>query len=172
MLIYRSRMHQAYRHAIRNARRSVTIENAYFIPDQLLRMALYDAARRGAVVRVIVPATSDVKLVWWASRYLVARLMRRGIRIFEYPERMMHAKAAVIDGVWSTIGSFNLDRRSMRHNLEAGLVILDAGFAAELERQFERDLALCHEITPAEWSERGTWARFMEWFAHLFSYWL
>jgi cardiolipin synthase len=168
----RSRMHTAYRHSIRAARRSICIMNAYFIPDQLLVWALTKAARQGVSVRVMVPANSDVRLVHHASRYLFGRLLRAGVRVFEFQERMMHAKAAVIDGTWATIGSFNLDRRSMLHNLEAGVVILDREFAGTLERQFESDLARCHEVTLAEWSQRSWSAMFLAWFAHLFAYWL
>lgn len=171
-LVNRSRMHSAYRHAIRNARRSVSIMNAYFIPDTLLRWAFTSAARKGVSVRIVVPARSDVKLVHYASRYLFARLLRAGVRIFEYEGEMMHAKAGVIDGEWATIGSFNLDRRSMVHNLEAGVVVLDPTFAGSLEREFESTLEQCREVLPALWSRRSWGARFLEWFAHLFAYWL
>jgi cardiolipin synthase len=165
-------MNQAYRHAIRNSRSTISITNAYFIPTRRMGSTLRNAARRGVSVRVIVPANSDVKLVGYASRYLYSRLLRIGVRIFEYPDRMMHAKAGVIDGTWATIGSFNLDRRSVIHNLEAGLVVLDRDFAAELERQFETDVATCREVELAEWNGRPYTQRFLEWFAHLFAYWL
>ena len=168
----RSRMNQAYRHAIRNSRTSISITNAYFIPTWRLRAALASAAKRGVDVRVIVPAKSDVKLVGHASRYLYRHLLRAGIRIFEYSGRMMHAKAGVIDGMWATIGSFNLDRRSVIHNLEAGLVIVDPDFAGALERQFEADVATCREITQTEWDTRPYSQRFLQWFAYLFAYWL
>jgi cardiolipin synthase len=78
----------------------------------------------------------------------------------------------VIDGVWSTIGSFNLDRRSMFHNLEAGVVVLDREFGAAMEREFESSLAQCHEITPLEWSRRPWTQRLVQRFCHLFAYWL
>ncbi|MCC7015050.1 MAG: cardiolipin synthase ClsB [Planctomycetes bacterium] len=168
----RSRMHSSYRHAIRAAEHSVCIMNAYFIPDQLLIWALTKAARNGVSVRVMVPAKSDVRLVYHASRYVFGRLLRAGVRIFEYQERMMHAKAAAIDTAWATIGSFNLDRRSMLHNLEAGLVILDHGFGASLEQHFDAELERCREITLAEWEARPWSAWFKSWFAHLFAYWL
>jgi cardiolipin synthase len=168
----RSRMHASYRHAIRNAHASIAIMNAYFVPDQLLRWALANAVRRGVSVRVMVPSNSDVRFVWYASRYLFARLLRAGVRIFEYEGKMMHAKAGVIDGIWSTIGSYNLDRRSMLHNLEAGVVVLDPGFAASLEREFDACLAQCREITLPAWRRRPRPQRAMEWFAHLFAYWL
>ncbi len=168
----RSRMHAEYRHAIRHARERVSIMNAYFIPDQFLRWTLAGAARSGVSVRVIVPARSDVKLVHHASRYLFGRLLRAGVRIFEYQGQMMHAKAGVVDGEWATIGSFNLDRRSMFHNLEAGVVVLDADFAGELEREFEGTLQKCREVVLSQWRHRALSARVLEWFAHLFAYWL
>lgn len=171
-LVQRSRMHAAYRHAIRRSQQRVSIMNAYFIPDQLLRWALGAAAKKGVSVRVVVPARSDVKLAWLAGRYLYGRLLRAGVRIFEYQGEMLHAKAGVVDGQWATIGSFNLDRRSMFHNLEAGVVVLDREFAGSLEREFEETLAQCSELRSEEWSRRPWTTRFAEWFAHLFAYWL
>jgi cardiolipin synthase len=168
----RSRMHASYRHAIRHAHSSICIVNAYFVPDQLLRWTLTRAVRRGVSVHIIVPSKSDVQLVRYASQYLFARLLRAGIRIFEYQGPMMHAKAGAIDGVWATIGSFNLDRRSMLHNLEAGIVVADRDFARSLTEEFERALQNCREIKLEEWNRRPWTQRFAQWFAHLFSYWL
>jgi cardiolipin synthase len=168
----RRRFYAAYRHAIDEAQSSVSIMNAYFVPDFRLIRSLKSAAERKVVVRVIVPAESDVRLVGFASRYLFERLLAAGVRIFEYSGRMMHAKAATVDGAWSTIGSFNLDRRSMLHNLEAGLVILDRDFAKSLEREFDASLEACREVDLRAWRRRGAMQRFKEWFAHLFAYWL
>jgi cardiolipin synthase len=171
-LVNRSRMHGAYRHAIRHATSSVSIMNAYFIPDRWLRRALAAAAKRGVSVRVIVPASSDVKLVGHASRRLFGRLLRAGVRIFEYEGEMMHAKAAVIDRHWTTIGSYNLDKRSMFHNLEAGVVVLDSDFGGSLEREFEASLQHCREVLLPLWNRRPLAQRLLERFAHLFAYWL
>ncbi len=162
----------AYRFALRQAQTSIAIMNAYFIPGWITLFALQSAARRGVNVRVIVPAKSDVKVVGYASRYLFSRLLKSGVRVFEYEGRMMHAKAAVIDGRWATIGSFNLDRLSMVHNLEAGVVVADRAFAALLEAEFEASLADCREVKLDTWRKRGLATRFKEWFAHLFAYWL
>jgi cardiolipin synthase len=168
----RFHMRRAYLHAMRRSERRISLMNAYFIPERRVRRELVRAAQRGVAVRVIVPSTSDVTAVYWATRYLYARLIRRGVRIFEWPERMMHAKSGVIDGVWSTIGSFNFDRRSLLHNLEVGLVVIDRGLGAELERQFEADLAGCQEVVPAEWERRSVWRKFLEWLFYQFRYWL
>jgi len=168
----RSHMRHAYLRAIRRAERTISIMNAYFIPDHGLRLAFARAAHRGVSVRVIVPSTNDVQAVRYASRHLYARLMRSGVRIFEWPGRMMHAKCGVIDEVWSTIGSYNLDRRSFLHNLEVALVVIDAPVGETLAAEFETQLARCKEVLPAEWERRSWWQKTKEWICYGFRYWL
>ncbi|HEV8112181.1 MAG TPA: phospholipase D-like domain-containing protein [Planctomycetota bacterium] len=168
----RWRMHRAYIHAIWRAEKSISIMNAYFIPDRGLRRAFARAVARGVSVRVIVPSDSDVRAVYFASRHLYSRLMRRGVRIFEWPDHMMHAKVGVIDGVWSTIGSYNLDRRSLLHNLEVSLVIIDRKLGGTMHEQFEKDVAHCREIAPVEWQKRSIWEKAIEWMFYQVRYWL
>jgi len=172
MLRSRSHMRHAYLRAIKRADWTISLMNAYFIPDRGLRRAFARAVRRGVSVRVIVPSTNDVQAVRYASRYLYARLMRAGVRIFEWPGAMMHAKSGVIDGVWSTIGSYNLDRRSYLHNLEVGLVVIDAAVGEELGREFESQLARCKEVLPGPWEARSWWEKTKEWVFYGFRYWL
>lgn len=161
----RWRMQRAYLWAIRNAERRIDVMNAYFIPERGLRNAFAEAVARGVAVRVIVPSVSDVPAVAHASRHLHKRLIQRGVRIFEWPkEHMMHAKIGVIDGMWSTVGSYNLDHRSLQHNLEVGLVVVDERLGRELGDQFERDLRLCTEVTLQELESRTWWQRFLGWF--------
>jgi cardiolipin synthase len=164
-------MHRSYLHAIRAARQEVAIMNAYFIPQRSLRAALAKAVRRGVRVRVVIPGDTDVPAVAHASRRLHDGLLARGVEIGRWPG-MMHAKFAVIDRVWSTIGSYNLDRRSIEHNLEAGLVVLDRPLGERLHAQFEADWADCRGVTRAElaalsWAERARDA-----FWHALRYWL
>lgn len=168
----RWRMHRSYLHAIRRARTTISLMNAYFIPDRRLRREFARAVERGVSVRVILPVAFDVRAVYYASRHLYERLLRRGVRIFEWPDRMMHAKAGVIDGVWSTIGSYNLDRRSLVHNLEIGIVTLDRRIGVGMQEQFEKDVAICREITLEEWMKRSRWERALEWLLYQFRYWL
>ncbi len=170
--IPRPGMRRAYLHAIRHAQHRISIMNAYFIPDAALRRAFAKAVRRGASVRVIVPSRSDIEPVYYASRNLYARLMRSGVRLYEWQGDMMHAKCAAIDGIWSTIGSYNLDRRSFIHNLEVGLVMFDRDLARELETQFEAELMLCREVDPRLWPTRPRWEKWLERFWYLFRYWL
>lgn len=160
----RWRMHRAYLWAIGQAEREIAIMNAYFIPERSLRRAFRDAVARGVSVRVIVPSVSDVPAVAHASRHLHKRLIEHGVRVFEWPpERMMHAKLGVMDGVWSTIGSYNLDHRSILHNLEVGLVVVDPDIGRRLAEQFEKDIQRCTEVTVAKLDARSNWQRFLDW---------
>ena len=163
---HRYRFLRAYLRAINSASASVDIMNAYFIPGLLVRRALKLAVKRGVVVRVIVPGVSDVKLVKYASGHLYGRLLRGGVRIFEWRDRMMHAKAAVVDGVWATIGSYNFDSQSLRQNLEVGVAAIDRPFAETLSADFDRDLANCHEVTLAELRRRPWTTRCLQWLAY------
>ena len=168
----RFQMRRAYLFAVRRAERRIDIMNAYFIPERRLRREFVRAAQRGVNVRLIVPGNTDIAAVYYATRYLYARLLRRGVRIFEWQERMMHAKSAVIDGVWSTIGSYNLDRRSLLHNLEVGVIVIDRGVGETLDAQFELDIQRCREVSLATWEQRSMWHKFLEWFFFQFRYWL
>lgn len=159
------RIYHAYLSAIRLARQRIWITQAYFAPNGRLVRALAAAARRGLDVRLLLPGTSDVPLVRYAGRRRYARLLKAGVRIWEYQPAMLHAKTAVIDGVWATVGSSNLDYRSLFHNDEANAFVIDTSFSQELERVFEHDLRHASEIQLAQWKRRGWFERLMELFA-------
>jgi cardiolipin synthase len=161
-----------YVHAMRRARATISIMNAYFIPDRGVRRVLINAVRRGVKVNIILPGRSDVPAVQWASQRLWARLLRNGIRIFEWPGRMMHAKTAVIDSVWSTIGSYNLDNQSLFHNHEVVIVAIDRAVGARMQAAFDADTTGCREVVLAEWKRRGWWRKVVEWFWFRFRHWL
>lgn len=145
------------------AKRSIYITNAYFIPDRDTLRALEGAVRRGVDVRVIVPGRwTDVPIVRQASRWHYELMLRRGIRIFEYQQTMMHAKTMVVDGIWSTIGSSNFDARSFRLNDEVNVNVYDEGVGAQMEEMFMRDLARSVEITLRRWNHRSLTARLKE----------
>jgi cardiolipin synthase len=168
----RWRMHRAYLHAIAAAQREICILNAYFIPELSLRRALARAVERGVSVRVIVPSTSDVPAVRHASRHLYKRLLQSGVRILEWRGTMMHAKAGVIDGVWSTIGSYNLDRRSLLHNLEISLVCLDDVLGGALRDEFENEAARCREVQLDDLEQIPPLQRLAQWFWYQLRSWL
>jgi len=155
--------------AIQSARRSIHIQNAYFVPSRQIRQALLDAARRGVDVRIMVPGSHiDEPLVRMASRRHYGELLQAGVRIFEYNRTMMHNKDAVIDGLFSTIGSINFDSRSLRENAEESLAFYDRDFGARLEATFAADEKHCREITYESWRRRGFEQRLAELFSSLF----
>jgi len=142
----RREISRAYVRELYNAKERAWIRNAYFIPDRSVRRALGRAARRGVDVRVLMPGEIDVELVRHASRSTWGYLLRHGVRLFEYQAGVLHAKSAVIDGSWSTIGTFNLDYLSLRSNLEINVSVRDPGFGATMEASFIRDLDESREI--------------------------
>lgn len=152
---------------IRTAERAILIENAYFMPDPRVRRALERAAQRGVEVRIIVPREPDVRAVGFASQATFGPLLRAGVSIHEWTMGMMHAKTALIDD-WATVGSFNLDRRSLRYNLELNVAATATPFVAEVEASIRSDLLLCEAIDPAEWARRSPWRRLVTWVYYLF----
>jgi cardiolipin synthase len=148
--------------AIDTAERSVTITMAYFVPHEALLQSLRAAAGRGVAVRILLPSRTDSWLVLYAGRAYYGELLEAGVRLFERENRLLHAKTATIDGAWSTVGSTNLDWRSLAYNEELNAVVLGADFARELEADFAGDLAHSKEVTRAAWEHRGVGDRAKE----------
>lgn len=156
-------------YSFRSARRSLYVTNPYFVPDEVMCAVLRERARAGVDVRVLVPnELIDVKLIRWASQARYEKLLEAGIRIFEFQPTMIHQKHAVIDGVWSLVGSANLDVRSKELNQENVLGIQDRGFAREMEEVFFADLARAEEVRLDAWRRRPLRRRAAERIASLF----
>lgn len=134
---HRDDIERVYRLGIRNAKHSIIIANAYFLPGFRLMRELRRAAERGVTVKLVLQGRPDMPIVRWATTALHDELLRAGARIFEYCERPLHAKVAVIDADWSTVGSSNLDPLSLFLNLESNLVMRDPEFAATLRSNLE-----------------------------------
>lgn len=160
----RAFIRRAYLLAIFGAQRSVRIMNAYFLPDRVMRRALIRAAQRGVEVEVIVGGATDVRAALYATRALYAKFLKNGVRIYEWRQKVLHAKAAVIDGEWSTIGSSNLDYLSSFRNLEVNAGIAGKRVGTEMERQFDIDRERCTRIDHQLWKARPLSWRFFEWF--------
>jgi len=158
--------------ALNSAETEILLTNAYFVPDPQLMQALIAAAARGVDVKLIVPSTTDSGLVFHAGRSHYEPLLQGGVKIYERRAALLHAKTAVIDGVWATVGSTNLDWRSFLHNQELTAVILGADFGAKMREAFERDLAESDPITLEAWQRRPLGDRAKESFARLWEYWL
>ncbi len=158
--------------AIGSAETSVRITNAYFAPDPQLLTALEAAAQRGVDVKLILPSKTDSWLIFHAGRHYYDRLLRGGVKIFERRGVILHSKTALIDGVWATVGSTNLDWRSFLHNDEVNAVVLGSDFGHQVEAMFDKDLAESEEITLDAWRHRPLEFRVKEVFATVWEYWL
>jgi cardiolipin synthase len=164
----RTAIRRAYLHVIRAAHETLRIHNAYFLPDRGLRRALIRAAGRGVDVQIIVPGHSDVRVIEWASLYVLRRLVKRGVKILRWRGPMMHAKTAVVDAAWSTIGSYNFDAQSRFNNLEVCVEILDPAIGQQLVAEFDHDVANCDAYDEAAWQRLPWWRKAVAWLAFRF----
>jgi len=141
--------------AIRSARRHIYLTTPYFVPDLRLLRVLRLAVRRGVDVRLVVPKTSNHAIVDFAARSYFGIILRAGVRIFLYHDRMMHAKTVVIDDDWASVGSANLDSLSLLLNYEANLVCTNRSFVNELKGHCTSDMESCREIVLSQWKQRS-----------------
>jgi cardiolipin synthase len=148
--------------ALSSARQSVLITNPYFVLDDTMRGAVFRTVRRGVRVAVLVPAVIDHNVVRQASRAQFGDLLRAGVEIYEYTPALLHAKTMVIDSVWATVGSTNLDNISFAVNDELNLIVYDRGIAGQLERIFDDDVRVSRRVTYEAWKDRGLRARLFE----------
>lgn len=150
----RHRLRCAFNDRFASATHRIWLTTPYFVPDRHSQRRLCAAARRGIDVRLLVPGKNDVVLAQWASRASYSHLLAAGVRIFEYQPRVLHAKTALVDRDWGTVGTANFDYRSFFVNDELNLIVEDESFNAELATQFEEDVASSREITTEAWKHR------------------
>jgi cardiolipin synthase len=162
VLSSRRSIHRAYLHAIQRARRSVLVAAAYFIPDRKMVAALREAAQRGVEVSLLLNGRSDHPFLEHATRAFYEKLLTAGVKIFEWQRGVLHAKTAVVDGVWGTLGSFNLERHSMRFNHEVNVVFADRQLGRALEDSFRVDCGGCRQVDLAEFRRRPLWQKLIE----------
>jgi cardiolipin synthase len=170
-LSQRRAIERAYVEAIGRARERIDIACSYFYPGRAFRRALRRAAARGVRIRLLMQGRIDYRIAGLAARVLYDEMLARGIRIYEYTPAFLHAKVAVVDGQWATVGSSNIDPLSLLLNLEANVVVLDPGFAAELQARLDAAFAAAQEVTAPPlrpglhgWLSRGLVA----WVANLY----
>jgi cardiolipin synthase len=161
-----------YVSAIIFSENSVHLTSSYFVPDSQTLKALTDAARRGVDVKIILARETDSPMALYAGRYHYSDLLTSGVKLYERRDAILHAKTAVIDDVWATVGSTNMDFWSFLHNDEANVIILSPQFADEMERMFNSDLRVSDQIHLEQWKERPLFPRIREWFMHLLARWL
>ena len=153
---------EMYIEAIDRANSHVYLTHAYFVPDRALKAHLIDATKRGVDVQLLVPEQSNHVTVDWLARRHFYDLLKNGVRIFLYRHIMIHSKTATADGLWSTIGSANIDRLSMLGNYELNIEVYSSRLAAQMERMFEMDKTNAEEVTLEEWERRPLPAKLVE----------
>jgi cardiolipin synthase len=166
-LRHRRDIEDAYLTAIAEARSEVLLASAYFLPGWRFRHALLDATARGVAVTIVLQGRVEYALLHYATQALYRNLVDGGVRIFEYHAGFLHAKVAVVDGCWATVGSSNIDPFSLLLAREANLVVQDAGFAAQLRASLQRALASgASEVALPDLKRRSLAARALRWLAY------
>lgn len=166
-LRHRKDIEIAYLDAIAHARTEIVIASAYFFPGRSFRRALVDAAARGVRVMLLLQGRVEYFLLHYAARALYGAFLAAGIEIHEYRRSFMHAKVAVVDGRWSTVGSSNIDPMSLLLAREANVVIDDAGFSRELRQSLNDAMETgAHQVQPASWTKQPLKARVMSWICY------
>lgn len=163
---------RSYSYAIDRAKRYIYITNAYFLPDRFVYRRLIRAVRRGVDVRIIGPYKTDHPYIRWATWSTYPHMIKNGIRIYEWKGEILHSKTAVIDGIWSSIGSHNLDHRSLHYNLEVNINVYDQAFGSEMAQFFMDDLKNSKTITLADTKGRPFLSKASSKLLYLFRSWL
>ena len=158
--------------AIRNAESRIWLTTAYFIPTRQEREDMIAAAGRGVDVRLMLPRNTDSPVALNIGRSHYEDLLEGGVKIYEIRDVILHSKTAVIDGVWSVVGSSNFDGRSVLFNDEVDAVVLGRETGAQMESAFEEDVRNSDEIIRAVWSKRPLKQRLDEAFSRVWSYWM
>ncbi|HHI93845.1 MAG TPA: cardiolipin synthase B [Gammaproteobacteria bacterium] len=150
----RRRLACIYNDLFENAKEQICLTTPYFVPDHRTQKVLLAAVERGVDVRLLVPRASDVRLARWAANAVYAHLLDAGVRIFEYLPRMLHAKVIIVDGNRATLGTANLDYRSLFQNYELNLLSQDLDLCHRLQAQFETDLVEASAVCATRWRKR------------------
>jgi cardiolipin synthase len=167
-LRYRTRIERAYRQAFGEAKQDILLANAYFLPGRKIRLSLIHAVSRGVRVRLLLQGRYEYFMSHHGSRALYAELLAGGVEIYEYQSSFLHAKVAVVDGHWATVGSSNIDPLSLLLAREANVVVTDRDFARELGAQLEQALAgHAKRLDPAQHRQRSRGQKLLDWLALL-----
>ena len=159
--------------AFTSAENFIHLTTPYLVPDEQMLQALTHAAKRGVDVKIILPGSNDSNLVFYAGRSYYAELLESGVKVYErHADSILHAKTAVIDKIWSTVGTTNMDLLSFLHNDEVNAVVLSREFATQMDEMFAEDLRESDQIHLDEWETRPFTDRVKEWFTNLFGHWL
>lgn len=158
--------------AINSAETYAYVTSAYFVPDPRLLAALKGAAQRDVDVRLLLPDKTDSNMAFYASHSYYDELLSAGVKIYERKDALLHAKTALIDGVWSTIGSTNLDWLSLEYNQEINAIIVGQEFGTQMRVMFEKDIESSRLVTREKWRQRSIGVRLKEFGARLWARWI
>lgn len=164
----RRKMRQLFFYSINNAKEKIFLTTAYFTPSRRIIIALEDAVKRGVEVRLLLPGKTDIAPVYYAGRYFYKKLLNAGIEIYDYQEKILHAKTAVFDSCWSIVGSANLDFQSLRRNDESNVGIFDNDFSRYMTGAFMEDIQHSIKVDALIWSKRPFYEKILERFFSVF----
>lgn len=162
-------MRRAYAKAIESANNEVQIINPYFTPTRIIKKAIKNALKKGVKVEIMIPGKSDIPFTPDAAFYIANNLRKKGADIYVYNDGFHHSKIMMIDSLYCTVGSTNLNSRSLRYDYEVNAFIFDKETTHELIDMFKEDQAYSTLLTKEEYKKRSAWKRFVGWFAHLFT---
>lgn len=158
-----------YAMSIYAAKKNVRIVNPYFVPTSSIRKALNYALKKGTKVEIMISSKADIPFTPDASLYKVHQLMKRGADIYLYNGGFHHSKIMMVDRSFCTVGTANLNSRSLRYDYETNAFIFNKEFTAQLDSIYEADTRNCTKLTPEIWKKRSPWKKFVGWFANLFT---
>lgn len=165
-------IYKSYLLALRSAQKTIHITCAYFVPDPQILQALTDAAQRGVEVKLVLAGVQESGLAYFAGQSFYAHMLANGVQLFQLQQAVLHAKTAVVDGLWTTVGSANIDRRSFLHNYELNVMVYDKAVGSAMEEAFAEDLRLSKKVSASEWAQRPALQRVKEWLSSRLEYWL
>lgn len=164
-----SLLRHSYVAAIDSAQKNLCIINPYFVPTSSITKALKRSIERGIDVRIMISSASDVPFTPDAALYKLHKLMKRGATVYMYNGGFHHSKIMTVDDTFCTVGTANLNSRSLRYDYETNAFIFDKDITDELNRMYEDDVKRCTQLTPEFWKKRSVWRKFVGWFANLFT---
>jgi cardiolipin synthase len=164
----RNVMHLMLMTALTSAQKNIRIATPYFAPDELIRQQFLEARKRGVEVQIIIPGSqTDARIVRKASRHLWGDLLQAGVKISEYQPTFFHCKLVIVDDIWTSVGSTNIDDRALRLNDEANVNLFDQRFANTQIAMFDKDAAASKPYTFADWQNRSATEKFSDWLSSL-----
>lgn len=157
----------AYAVSIEAAQKNIQIVNPYFVPTKSIRKAIKKALKKGTEVEIMIPAVSDIPFTPEASFYIAHKLMKRGAKIYLFKDGFHHSKVMMVDSAFCTVGTANLNSRSLRYDYETNAFIFDPSTTNQLNSMFERDKKNSTLLTPEMWKKRSGWKKFLGWVGNL-----